>query len=810
MSVPRPSPRSASRTSTVSPWRQRLRARFSVYTARDSVAAEIRAKHVAALVRMAPFNMLANALSGFLVAWSLGPSTSPLAMSLWLALLLLVCVVGLWSWHGSRDRKRVAVSPRAVRRATLHAALLGMVWAAVPVLWFAVAPAPQRLLIGTLVTGLTCAGAFTLATIPPAAIAYVVVLTAGSIWGVVSAYEPHYLPLILLNLVYALTVIAGVMMTAAASTSRLMAEREAARQSQVTSLLLRDFEEHSADLLWEIDRSGRFSHVSSKLATAFKHSATELQLLSLLGALQVRKPADHPTTGLEQLRAALNQGRPFRDIEVPVNINDETHWWLLTGKPLLDDSGRTLGWRGVIADVTQEHQVQDRLRYLAHFDSLTGLANRVQLHERLAQVMDPSLSSERRSALFCLDLDNFKSINDSLGHSVGDEVLKLAAQRLQSCMRRGDLVARLGGDEFAVVLDDVRSDEEVTTLADRILQELQQPCEVLGHHVAVGSSIGIAMLPDQADTVDEALGNGDLALYAAKQAGRGRYEFFASSLVERSRRRLSVEQQLRLALSRGEFALHWQPQIEVGRWAICGAEALLRWNNPLLGSVSPVEFIRVAEEAGLVADIGTWALNEACVQAAVGLPDLLISVNVSPMQLMRPDFLSCVEHALTQSGLEPHRLEIEITESVFIDESTVALTQLHALRGLGVRVALDDFGTGYSSLAYLRQFPFDTMKIDRAFVRELMSRRDARTIVRTIVQLATALGMTTVAEGVEDAGQLELLQYAGCRAIQGFLVSHPLPLAAFCELRSQWSANQRPTSAIALPDTTFAALNTRH
>lgn len=781
-----------------------------MYSARDPVSAEIRAKHVAALVKMTPFNMAANALSGLLVAWSLGASTTPLTMSVWLSALLLMCAMGMWSWHSGRAVHRVAVSPKAIRRATLHAALLAAAWAAVPVLWFDVASTPQRLFMGTLIAGLTCAGAFTLATVPMAGVVYVVVLTGGSLLGVLISYEPQYLPLMLLNLVYALVVIAGVLTTAGASTARLMAEREAARQSQVTSLLLRDFEEHSADLLWEIDRSGRFSHVSSKLAMAFKHSPSELQMLSLLGALQVRKPSDQDATGLEALRSALNHGRPFRDIEVPVSINEQTRWWLITGKPLLDEVGRTLGWRGVIADVTQEHQVQDHLRYLAHFDSLTGLANRVQLHERLAQVMDPKLSRERRSALFCLDLDNFKSINDSLGHSVGDEVLKLTAQRLQSCMRRGDLVARLGGDEFAVVLDDVRSDEEVTTLAERFLQELQQPCEVLGHHVAVGSSIGIVMLPDQADTVDEALGNGDLALYAAKQAGRGRYEFFAKSLVERSRRRLSVEQQLRLALSRGEFVLHWQPQIEVGRWAICGAEALLRWNNPVLGNVPPVEFIRVAEEAGLVADIGTWALNEACVQAAVGLPDLPISVNVSPVQLMRPDFLSCVEHALAQSGLEPHRLEIEITESVFIDESTVALTQLHALRGLGVRVALDDFGTGYSSLAYLRQFPFDTMKIDRAFVRELMSRRDARAIVRTIVQLATALGMTTVAEGVEDAGQLELLRYAGCRAIQGFLVSHALPLAALRDLRSQWSATQRPTSAIALPDTTFAGLITRH
>ncbi len=783
---------------------------FRVYSARDPVSAEIRAKHVATLVRMTPFNMLANGLGGLLVAASIGPGAGLVEMGAWLGVLLALCVSGMWSWHRGRRRVVMSASPHAVHRATLHAALLALVWASVPVMWLAVASPPQRLLLTMLLTGLICAGAFTLAAVPLASAAFVLILATGTLLGFLTFYEPSHFPILILLLCYCAAVLAGVLITANAATARLLSEREAARQSQVTSLLLRDFEEHSADLLWEIDRGGRFNHVSAKLAMAFRHTPAELQMLSLLGALQVRRPPESDGEGVDELRSALNQGRPFRDIEVPVSIGGRTHWWLLTGKPLLDDNGRTIGWRGVIADVTQEHEVQDRLRYLAHFDSLTGLANRVQLHERLAQVMDPKMSRERRSALLCLDLDSFKSINDSLGHSVGDEVLKVTAERLQSCMRRGDLVARLGGDEFAVVLDDVRSDDEVTALAERLLHELQQPCELAGHHVAIGSSIGIAMLPDQADTVDEALGNGDLALYAAKQAGRGRYEFFAASLVERSRRRLSVEQQLRLAISRGEFALHWQPQIEVGSWTVCGAEALLRWKNPLLGSVSPVEFIRVAEEAGLVADIGTWALNEACVQAAVGLDQLPISVNVSPVQLMRPDFLSCVEHALQQSGLEPHRLEIEITESVFIDESAVALTQLHALRSLGVRVALDDFGTGYSSLAYLRQFPFDTLKIDRAFVRELMSRRDARAIVRTIVQLATALGMSTVAEGVEDAGQLELLRYAGCRAIQGFLVSHAMPLSEFRDLRTNWTTTARPTSLVALPDTSFTGLVTRH
>jgi diguanylate cyclase (GGDEF)-like protein/PAS domain S-box-containing protein len=787
-------------------WQKHFRGHF----ARDLLSTEIRAKHLAALVKMVPFHISVNILSGLLVAWSLGSKATPWMLSLWLTMLLLVCAFGFWPWYNRRAVNRVAMLASAERTAVMQAALLALVWAAMPPLWFAAAPEPQRLLLATLLTGLICAGAFCLAAVPLASAAHVLVLTTGAITGFLSLNNADYFPMLLLLPLYAGAVLAGVIATANSTTARLISEREAAQQSRLTSLLLRDFEEHSTDLLWEIDREGRFNHVSAKLAMAFKRSAAELKTSTLIGALQVRRPLELESNGVEELRAALNQARPFRDIQIPVRIDGQNNWWLLTGKPLLDDVGRTMGWRGVIADITQEHQVQDRLRYLAHFDSLTGLANRIQLHERLAQVMDPKVAQDRRSALFCIDLDNFKSINDSFGHSVGDEFLKVIAQRIQACMRRGDLVARLGGDEFAVVMDDVRSYEEVVTLAGQLLHELQKPCDIFGHHLAIGSSMGISLLPEQADTVDEALGNADLALHCAKQAGRGRYEFFVASLVEHNRRRLLLEQQLRLALTRNELTLHWQVQIEVGSWVISGAEALLRWNNPTLGSVSPVEFVRVAEEAGLIADIGTWVLNEACLQAAAGLLGLPISVNVSPVQLMRPDFLSCVEHALSNSGLEAHRLEIEITESVFMEDSALALTQLHALRGIGVRVALDDFGTGYSSLAYLRQFPFDTLKIDRAFVRELISRRDARAIVRTIVQLATALGMSTVAEGVEDAGQLELLRYAGCRSIQGFLVAQAMSLQELQELRKAWKVEMRPSAPVELPDTSFAGLSTRH
>jgi predicted signal transduction protein with EAL and GGDEF domain len=371
-------------------------------------------------------------------------------------------------------------------------------------------------------------------------------------------------------------------------------------------------------------------------------------------------------------------------------------------------------------------------------------------------------------------------------------VLRLVAQRLQGVVRRSDLVARLGGDEFAVLLDDVRSDEEVQQLADRLLQVLAAPGEVRGQTVSTQASVGVAYIPDQGSTIDEALGNADLALYAAKEAGRGRCEYFAPWLGERNRRRVIVEQELRHALRRGELSLDWQPWVDTETWQLLSAEALLRWRHPELGLVPPTEFIAVAEKAGLIVELGAWALMRACVEGQAMLSPLQISVNVSPMQMMRPGLIDDVRRALEQSGLAPSRLEIEITENVFLDDTPITLTNLHQLKALGVRVALDDFGTGYSSLAYLRRFPFDTLKIDRAFVRELLAHRDARSIVRTIVELARVLGMRTVAEGVEEPAQLAVLSHANCHAIQGYLVARPQPVAEMRRLIRDWDSSSRP------------------
>jgi predicted signal transduction protein with EAL and GGDEF domain len=364
----------------------------------------------------------------------------------------------------------------------------------------------------------------------------------------------------------------------------------------------------------------------------------------------------------------------------------------------------------------------------------------------------------------------------------------------------------MGGDEFAIVLDGLGHADEAACLSQRILQAMQPACDVGGHSVVVGLSIGIAMTPQHGHTLDEVMGNADLALYAVKQGGRARFEFFAPQLGERSRRRLTIEQEMRRALAQGDFLLHWQPQIGIDAWQPLGAEALLRWPHPKLGLVSPAEFVPIAEECGLIRDLGAWVLRQACLEAVQGLPGVDIAVNVSPAQLAQPGFVAEVQRALAGSGLPARRLEVEVTESLFMDADAVALANLRGLKALGVRIALDDFGTGYSSLAYLRRFPFDSLKIDRAFVRELTDRSDARAIVRTIIQLANTLGMSTIAEGVEEPTQLQVLHHAGCDAMQGYLAARPMPVRDLAKLLARWPQGQRPASSQPMPVTELAPL----
>lgn len=765
------------------------RTEFHVYRAPDADAAAIRLRHMQSIGRLTPLMMAGNLAGGVLLAASLQTAVPRWQLMAWLATLFIFCGSALANWWRHRNSSCTAVSPKAVARTIRGAVWMGLLWAGATSAWFAQLQHDQQLLLSTLVIGMMCGGAFALAAVPQAACGYIAVMTAGSVaalarsGGTVDAY------LIVMALLYAALLCLCVLTSARIYTARLVSEREARQQGEWLGLLLRDFEEHSADLLWEVGRDGRFTRASARLAAALSSTGAQLHAAGLLEVLARHAPAGQAGHHLAKLAAAMAEGRPFRDRAVPVQTAAGPCWWSLTAKPLCDAAGLVIGWRGVIADVTPARRAHDKLKYLAHADSLTGLANRLRLHEHLQQVVQTTaqgVGSQRRTALICLDVDHFKSINDTLGHTVGDAVLVEVARRLHGCLRQGDLAARIGGDEFALVVDHIQDEAQARGLAQRLVLALGQPFEATGHTLPLSVSVGMAIAPEHGASRDELLVNADLALSAAKQAGRGRYELFSPSLGEGHRRRVLIAQELRGAIARGELALVWQPQVQIDGWRVVGAEALLRWQHPQLGVVSPAEFIPIAEESGQIIAIGAWVLEQACAGAAELPVSIAVSVNASPAQLLREDFVATVGLALARAGLPARRLKIEITESLLMDAVPVALANLHGLRELGVRIALDDFGTGFSSLAYLLRFPFDVLKIDRAFVLELMARDDARVLVRAIVEMARTLGMGTIAEGVEDSAQLEVLRQAGCEAVQGYLVARPMALAQLHLWLAQW------------------------
>ena len=447
-----------------------------------------------------------------------------------------------------------------------------------------------------------------------------------------------------------------------------------------------------------------------------------------------------------------------------------------------DEHGRPRYLLGIAEDITERKRAEGRITHMAHHDSMTGLANRVLLRDRLDQALGRMLEQESRLAVLYVDLDCFKDVNDALGHPVGDALLRMAAERLRGCVRDGDTVARLGGDEFAIIQDSIGDDEQAKDLAKRIAEVIGAPFQVEGHDVTVSASIGIAMAPRDGADPDTLLKFADMALYAAKTDGRRTYRFFEPDMNERLHARRALETDLRLAFARNEFELYYQPTIDIGSGRVVGFEALLRWHHPERGLVPPGEFIPLAESIGLIVPLGEWVLREACAEAARWPGDMTVAVNLSPLQFKNANLVQTVTDALVAAGLPPRRLELEITESVLLQENENNPATLHRLRDRGVRIALDDFGTGYSSLSYLRVFPFDRIKIDGSFVKELPHNVECVSIVRAMADLARGLRMATTAEGVETPEQLEALRADGVTAAQGYLFSRPLPAGGLREL----------------------------
>ncbi|MDB5606289.1 MAG: diguanylate cyclase [Bradyrhizobium sp.] len=434
------------------------------------------------------------------------------------------------------------------------------------------------------------------------------------------------------------------------------------------------------------------------------------------------------------------------------------------------------GWVTTLEDITERKRTEERISHLAHYDALTDLPNRVLFHERLKHELARIPEGEQLAVLY-IDIDEFKSVNDTLGHLIGDELLKSVAVSLSSCIGGDDFVARLGGDEFAIVQTAVETSADVTGLVARVFDAIRAPYECLGHQVTTDASIGVALAPQHGADLHQILKNADLAMYAAKSAGRRTYRFFEPGMDAQVKARHTLETDLRQAISDGGLEVYYQPCVSLGDNRITGCEALLRWRHSERGMVSPAEFIPIAEETGLINQIGEWVLTTACAEAATWPDDVKVAVNVSPVQFKSGTLALKIVAALAASGLAANRLELEITEAVLIRDDEAALAILHQLRAIGVRIALDDFGTGYSSLSYLQRFPFDKIKIDRCFVNDIEQPEGSSCIVQAVVNIAAARQMTTTAEGVETRQQRELLRALGCSEMQGYLFSPARPAA---------------------------------
>jgi len=481
--------------------------------------------------------------------------------------------------------------------------------------------------------------------------------------------------------------------------------------------------------------------------------------------VRARTFSDDPNQHLAELKAKVAAGTTFANV---VTLNDGRAFSVVN-KPLADG-----GWVATHEDVTERRRAEQQIAHMARHDALTDLPNRVLLREQL----EHELKRVKRGeiiAMLCLDLDHFKSVNDTLGHPIGDELLKLVADRLRGCTREPDTIARLGGDEFAIIMTQLRQPSDAAVLARRIRTSVSRPYQVDGHQIISDISIGISIAPVDGTEPDQLLKNADMALYGAKADGRGTYRFFEAEMDKRMKERRDLEMDLRQALTNGEFELHYQPLVNLQTNEITAFEALLRWHHPAKGLISPADFIPIAEETGLIVSIGEWVLRTACKETANWPDHVKVAVNLSPAQLKTKNLVSIVKDALADCDMAPERLQLEITETMLMQNTFATLAMLHELRKLGVQIAMDDFGTGYSSLSYLRSFPFDKIKIDRSFIQDLANGAEPRAIVHAVAGLAKCLNMISTAEGVETQQQLDTLQAVGCTEMQGYLFSKAKP-----------------------------------
>jgi diguanylate cyclase (GGDEF)-like protein/PAS domain S-box-containing protein len=571
-------------------------------------------------------------------------------------------------------------------------------------------------------------------------------------------------------------------------------QEESRAESARADALLQEFESSGKGWFWETTRDGTLAYISESVARSLGRESADL-IDRPFADLVSTESTDGGATSERTLGFYLSSHVAFQDLIVRAKTKNEV-WWSITGRPVHDEIGRFFGFRGFASDLTKMRQSEVELDRLARQDSLTGLANREALRRALDDALVGAVRRKHRCSVFLLDLDRFKAVNDTLGHPAGDTLLRLVSLRLSDEV--GDLgqVGRLGGDEFQVVLPSTSSKDELSKLAQNIIDSLSRPYTINGNVVSIGTSVGIVTSDYDDRTSDDLMRDADLALYAAKAAGKGCYRFFAAEMHEAARERQRMESDLRVALEKGQLWVAFQPSVDASSEEVIGFEALVRWDHPEHGPISPATFIPLAEEIRLIDEIGEWVLRTACAEAAKWPQHITVAVNLSPVQFKQHSLPATVRAVLSETGLAAKRLELEITEGVLLNNDEHVHEMIRSLKDIGLKLALDDFGTGYSSLSYLQRVPFDKIKIDQSFVRgasDPESRPAA--LIRAMVGLASDLHMQTTAEGVETQDELLLVRELGCSLVQGYLFGKPMRAEEACELAAKGNAD-RPESKL--------------
>lgn len=735
----------------------------------------IRAAQLHAGSQLALFMLAANVVGAAAVALIFAPLKPAWMLIAWGAVAAAVGAAVAFRRLNKRHRTAASASLGDVRDTLLDGIALGAVWSVPPLAFGPSATIAAALGLWIVLSLLMAASSVAMAALPLATIAFLAITGAATATTIYLLGSP---PLAAAAGLYALLLIVACFARGKALVVIRANELAIAERDETVSLLLRESQDGQGDWLWEIDAQRRVARANPRFALSLGVDPKTINGTPFLQLLAgpAWESGNFPMP-LRVLAEKLKNREGFSDLLLPVYVDGQERWWEMSASPRFDEERGFMGFRGVGSDVTEARRSADKINRMARYDTLTGLPNRLLINESLAHAMAEAEKWGSRCAFMMIDLDRFKAVNDTLGHPVGDRLLGRVSERLKQLMSKQEMIGRLGGDEFAVVVGDATDMARVEALAQRIVATLSEPYEVDQHTLYIGASVGIAVSPRDGRTAETLIRSADLALYRSKDAGGSSVHIYEPQLHVAAEERRVLEIALRSAIENEEMHLVYQPVVDAGSGRLVGFEALLRWTHPEFGNISPAKFVPLAEDARLIAPIGEWVLRTACAEAARWQSDVRVAVNVSPEQLYNPAFVGIVTHALAQSQLPPDRLELEVTESVFMREGTAAVQTLERILDLGVRLSLDDFGTGYSSLGYLSRTRFSSIKIDRSFVQSASKGEAAAiAIIRAVVALAQSLGMATTAEGVETEQEHHMIQELGCSKVQGYYFGRPLPV----------------------------------